>query len=172
MVSRLTIHSSRHRFAARLSSGVRPTMKRLLAVLLSILLPTGAVAQTPAWETDPTESRVGIHIIPNFGDDPTVYSSEITEAAVRSALKSVDWVTGFHQVVVVLSPGTSMEVGGSLDPEHGLSAMYRNRREGIEAVTRDAPETLSDLEAILLAFIKPGDRWKQVQEFDFWHGGR
>ncbi|MGY0613411.1 hypothetical protein [Luteimonas sp. A501] len=147
-------------------------MKRLLAVLLSILLPTSAAAQTPDWETDPTESRVGIHVIPNFGDDPTVYSPEITEAAIRSALKSVDWVAGFHQVVVVFAPGTSMEVGGSLDPEHGLSAMYRNRREEIVAVTREAPETVSDLEAILLAFIKPGEGWKQVQEFDFWHGGR
>lgn len=147
-------------------------MKRLLAVLLSILLPTSAPAQAPAWEKDPTESRVGIHVIPNFGDDPTVYSQEITEAAVRSALKSVDWATGFHQVVVVLSPGTSMEVGGSLDPEHGLSAMYRNRHKGIEAVTRDAPKTVSDLEAILLAFIKPGDGWKQVRKFDFSHGGR
>jgi len=147
-------------------------MRRLLAVLLSILLPTIAPAQTPAWEKDPTESRVGIHVIPNFGDDPTVYSQEITEAAARSALKSVNWETGFHQVVVVLSPGTSMEVGGSLDPAHGLSAIYRNRQKGIEAVTRDAPKTVSALEAILLAFIKPGDGWKQVQKFDFLHGGR
>lgn len=147
-------------------------MKRLLALLLSTLLPTSAAAQTAAWETDPTESMVGIHVIPNFGNDPTEYSPEISEAAVRSALKSVDWVEGFHQVVVVLSPGTSMEVGGSLDPEHGLSAVYRNRREGIHAVTREAPETVNDLQAILLAFIEPGDGWQQVQEFDFWHGGR
>ena len=147
-------------------------MKRLLALLLTTLLPTSAAAQTSAWEADPTESMVGIHVIPNFGDDPTQYSPEITEAAVRSALSSVDWVTGFHQVVVVLSPGTSMEVGGSLNPEHGLSGVYRNRREGIHAVTREAPEALSDLEAILLAFIKPGEGWKQVQEFEFWHGGR
>lgn len=147
-------------------------MRRLLAVLLFILLPAIAPAQTPAWEKDPTESRVGIHVIPNFGDNPTVYSQGITAAAVRSALKSVNWKTGFHQVVVVLSPGTSMEVGGSLDPTHGLSAIYRNRHKGIEAVTRDAPKTVSDLEAILLAFIKPGDGWTQVQKFDFLHGGR
>lgn len=65
-----------------------------------------------------------------------------------------------------------MEVGGSLDPEHGLSAVYRNRRAGIQAVTREAPKTVSDLEAILLAFIKPGDGWQQVQEFDFFDDGR
>lgn len=145
-------------------------MKRLLALLLSTLLPTSAAAQTSAWETDPTESMVGIHVIPNFGDEPTEYSPEISEAAVRSAINSVDWVTGFHQIVVVLSPGTSMEVGGSLDPEHGLSGVYRNRRERIHAVTREAPQSVSDMEAILLAFIKPGEGWKQVQEFEFWCG--
>lgn len=147
-------------------------MKRLLDLLLSMLLPPASTAQQTTWETDPTETEVGIHVIPNFGDDPVIHSPDIDEAAVRSALQSVDWVNGFHQVVVVLSPGTSMEVGGSLDPEHGLSAMYRNRREGIEAVTREAPETLGDLEAILLAFIEPGDGWRQVQAFNFAYGVR
>ena len=76
-------------------------MKRLLALLFSALLPTSVAAKAPApWETDPTESIVGIHVISNFGNDPAEYSPEISEAAVRSALKSVDWVTGFHQVVM------------------------------------------------------------------------
>ena len=145
-------------------------MKRLLLTLLAMILPASAAAQ--AWETDPVESKVGIHVIPNFGDDPTVYSPAISEEAVRSALQSVDWLNGFHQVVVVLSPGTSMEVGGSLNPDHGLSAVYRNRNEQTEAVTKEAPETVKDMEAILIAFLKPGDGWMQVQEFDFWHGQR
>jgi hypothetical protein len=147
-------------------------MKRLLLTLLSFLLPATAAAQSHAWETDPVESKVGIHIIPNFGDDPAVYSPTISEDAVRSALRSVDWINGFHQVVVVLSPGTSMEVSGSLNPDHGLSAIYRNRMEQTEAVTKDAPETVDDMEAILIAFLKPGDSWTGVQEFEFWHGQR
>ena len=147
-------------------------MKRLLLSLLALLLPAGAAAHAHAWETDPVESRVGIHVIPNFGDDPTIYSPTISEDAVRSALRSVDWVNGFHQVVVVQSPGTSMEVGGSLNPDHGLSAVYRNRREQTEAVTKDAPESVDDMEAILIAFLKPGDGWTRLQEFEFWHGRR
>jgi hypothetical protein len=158
--------------ARPLNLGVRPAMKRLLAILLSLLVATNAVAQTVAWDSDPTESIVGIHVVPNFGDEPTIHTPEITETAIRSALRSVDWAHGFHQVVVVLSPGTSMEVGGSLDPQHGLSAIYRNRHESTEAVTRDAPQTVDDMEAILVAFLAPGDEWKRVREFDFWFGDK
>jgi hypothetical protein len=142
-------------------------MKRILATLLALLLPASAPHQMHAWQEDPIESRVGIHIVPNFGDDPTEFNPNVSAEAVRTALMSVDWVNGFHQVVVVTSPGISMEVGGSLNPDHGLSAVYRNRPEGLEAVTREAPETIAQLEAILLAFLEPGDSWQQVQVFDF-----
>ena len=142
-------------------------MKSFFATLLALLLPASAPQQVHAWQEDPIESRVGIHIVPNFGDDPTEFIPDVSAEAVRTALKSVDWVRGFHQVVVVTAPGISMEVGGSLNPDHGLSAVYRNRPEGLEAVTREAPETIAQLEAILLAFLEPGDSWQQVQVFDF-----
>ena len=142
-------------------------MTKLVAILLALLLPSCSAQPTQSWETDPVESRVGIHVIPNFGDDPTVFNPDISPEAVQSALQSVDWVNGFHQVVVVVSPGISMEVGGSLNPEHGLSAFYRNRSKGIEAVTKDAPESIDKLRAILLAFIKQDDSWQRVQEFTF-----
>ena len=142
-------------------------MKIFLSLILSIVIPACSVEPTDRWETDPVESRVGVHVIPNFGDDPTVFSSDISPQAVQAALHSVDWGSGFHQVVVVISPGISMEVSGSLNPEHGLSAVYRNRLKGIEAVTKDAPEGISGLEAILLAFVRRNDSWRQVQEFAF-----
>ena len=142
-------------------------MKSIFETLVSFLLPTSAPRKIYAWQDDPIESTVGIHVVPHFGDDPTEFYSEISQDSVRAALRSVDWENGFHQVVVVISPGISMEVGGSLNPDHGLSACYRNRLEGSEAVTREAPETISRLEAILLAFLEPGDSWQQVQVFDF-----
>jgi hypothetical protein len=145
-------------------------MNKFLATLLALFLPASAEGQAPsqsaAWQGDPVESKVGVHVVPNFGDDPTEFTPLISKETVRAALKSVDWINGFHQVVVVTSPGISMEVGGSLDPEHGLSAVYRNRPEGVELVTREAPDTISQLEAILLAFLEPGESWRQVQEFD------
>ena len=147
-------------------------MKQLLLKFLAWFFPPDTSARADSWESDPVESQSGIHVISNFGADLSVFSVEINEGAVSDALKSVDWENGFHQIVVVLSPGTSMEVGGSLNPEHGLSAVYRNRTERLEAVTKNAPETVSDMEAILLAFLKPGDTWKKDRDFEFWHGGQ
>lgn len=144
-------------------------MKRLLASLFAILLPVSSPAQTDSWQSDPAESQVGIHVIPNFGDDPAVSSPTISNDAIRAALRSVDWINGFHQVVVVTSPGISMEVGGSLDPEHGLSAMYRDRHERVDAVIINPPETVEEMESILIAFIRQDDSWRQEYEFDFKH---
>lgn len=144
-------------------------MKRLLGSLLAMLLPASSPAQTDAWQSDPIESTVGIHVIPNFGDDPTVSSPSISDVAIRNALKSVDWVSGFHQVVVVTSPGISMEVGGSLDPEHGLSAMYRDRHDRIDAVIGVPPETIEEMESILIAFSRQDGSWKREYDFDYKH---
>lgn len=142
-------------------------MNRTLAGILAMLLSACSAEAKNSWETDPVESRVGIHVISNPGADPGVFSSDISPQAVRAALRSLDWVNGFHQVIVVISPGISMEVGGSLNPEHGLSAIYRNRPRGVEAVTKDAPRSISGLEAILLAFLRRDNSWQQVQEFTF-----
>ena len=142
-------------------------MSKFLAALLAMLLPATSPQSASTWETDPIESRVGIHVVANFGDDPTVFSSDISPQAVQAALRSLDWVNGFHQVVLVISPGVSMEVGGSLNPEHGLSAVHRNRPQSLEAVTKDAPADIARLEAIFLAFIRRDDSWQQVQEFTF-----
>lgn len=142
-------------------------MNRILAAMLALLLPACAPEPTQhAWETHPVESRIGTHMIPNFGDDPTRFSPETTGTSIRTALESVDWENGFHQVVVVTSPGVSMEVGGSLDPDHGLSAVYRNRRERIELITKVAPRSIAELEIILLAFAKQDDSWRTIREFD------
>ena len=142
-------------------------MKKFLADLLSVFLPVSAPQISSSWESDPVESKVGIHVLSNFAQDIYVFSEGVTEKNVRDALQSVDWIGGFHQIVVVTSPGISMEVGGSLNPDDGLSAVYRDRTRGIEAVTKEGPEDIAALQAILLAFLKPGDDWQQVQEFSF-----
>lgn len=143
-------------------------MKRLLGSLLSFLLPTTAMAQAYDWKTDPIESHVGIHVISDFGKNHTVYSRSVSEVSIRAVLRSVDWINGFHQIVVVSSPGISMEVGGSLNPEDGLSGVYRDHHRPLRAVTKEAPQSVSDMEVILIAFTKPEDEWKHVQEFVFY----
>ncbi|RXR06102.1 hypothetical protein [Pseudoxanthomonas composti] len=134
-----------------------------------MLLPVSSQLETDAWRSDPAESEVGIHVVPNFGDDPAVSSPTISNDAIHAALRSVDWINGFHQVVVVTSPGISMEVSGSLDPGHGLSALYRDRHNRSEAVIIDPPETIDEMENILIAFVRQQDTWRQKFEFDFMH---
>lgn len=142
-------------------------MKSLFARILTLLVPVTPSVVADDWRADPVESRAGIHVVSNFGDEEVFFSTEISAQAIRRALQLVDWEEGFHAVTVVLTPGVSMDVSGSLDPQHGLSAMYRNRHEHREAVIREAPESVEQMEAILLAFIEPGDGWKDKWTFDF-----
>ncbi len=142
-------------------------MKRFLTSLFTMLLPISSPAQTNSWQSDPAESKVGIHVISNFGDDPVVSYPTISNDAIQSVLRSVDWINGFHQVVVVTSPGISMEVGGSLDPEHGLSAMYRDRYDRVDAVIINPPETIEEMENILIAFNRQDGTWRKEYAFDF-----
>ncbi|HBS54110.1 MAG TPA: hypothetical protein DEA38_00040 [Stenotrophomonas sp.] len=111
-----------------------------------------------------------VHVISDFGDAHHLAANEATPQTIRDALQSVDWVHGFHQVVVVVEPGVSMEVGGSLDPQHGLSAMYENHAEGVQAVIIDPPSSVDEMQDILLSFIEGGDTWKNEYAFQF-HGG-
>lgn len=114
----------------------------------------------------PEDGRVGIHVVPYFGDDGRTFIPELTDAAVRNAIRSLDWEDGFHQVIVVRATGVSMETGGSLDPETGLAAAYRDLANDVMAVTRQAPESVAELEAIQCAFLKSGDAWRDVCAFD------
>lgn len=141
-------------------------MKSLFAKILALLVPDSSIAAAD-WRVDPVESKAGIHVVSNFGEEEVFFSADISVQTIKKALRSVDWEGGFHEVTVVLTPGVSMDVGGSLSPEHGLSAMYRNRLEYVEAVSREAPESVAQMEAILLAFIEPGDGWKDRWEFVF-----
>ena len=109
--------------------------------------------------------RIGIHIFPYFGEEETVYVAELTDGAVRQAIRSLDWEQGFHQVIVVREPGVSMETSGSLLPNHGLSVIHEDRTTNATLMAREVPETIPELEAIQLAFIKGGDAWRSVREF-------
>lgn len=109
--------------------------------------------------------RIGIHVFPYFGEEEPVYVAELTDDAVQQAIRSLDWEHGFHQVIVVREAGVSMETSGSLLPAHGLSVVHEDRTTGAIMMAREVPETIPELEAIQLAFIKGGDAWRSVREF-------
>lgn len=114
---------------------------------------------------DAIYQRPGIHVMPYFGDDETVYVPALTEDAVRQAFRSLDWEDGLHHVIVVREPGVSMETSGSLLPAYGLSVIHEDRTTDTTMMAREVPETIPDLEDIQLAFIRGGDAWRSVREF-------
>lgn len=112
------------------------------------------------------ETRVGVHILSDYGEKYSFVSSEVSERTICKALNGVDWVHGFHQVVVVRDGGESMEVGGSLEEGVGLAAVYRVTPDRVSAVIVDPPETVDEMLGILIAFSHGGDAWREKYEFD------
>jgi len=144
-------------------------MKRLLTGLFLTLFGT-STSDPPnqdAWQTDPTETLVGIHLISDYGNKQVTLSTEISKELIAKELNKLDWENRFFQFVVVVSPGVSMEVGGSLNGIDGLSAMYRDRHNQVDAVIKQPPQTVHEMQNILESFISGKDNWKKSYEFEF-----
>lgn len=137
----------------------------IFEALIRLAFPEETRLREGADSDDAIHHRTGIHVFPYFGEEEPVYVAELTDDAVRQAIRSLDWEHGFHQVIVVREPGVSMETSGSLLPAHGLSVVHEDGTSGAIMMARDVPETIPELEAIQLAFIKGGDAWRSVREF-------
>ncbi|MGE6331617.1 hypothetical protein [Stenotrophomonas sp. NPDC077659] len=59
-------------------------------------------------------------------------------------------------------------VGGGLAPQHGLSAMYENRVQGVQTVIIEPPSSVEEMEDILLSFIQQEDAWKTEESSNFY----
>ena len=147
----------------------RVNLKKFLFGMISVLFGITADAQIDPsdWRDDPTETVVGVHLLSDYGGGQTLLSKEISKKIIAQEIQKLDWENNFYQFVVVLKPGVSMEVGGSLNGVDGLSAMYRNRHNRIDAVINDAPETVLQMQRILESFILGGEEWRKEYDFDF-----
>jgi len=125
--------------------------------------PTSDNMQRP--EMDQAEKTIGIHLYSNFGSDYSVISNEISDDIIKQAIAKLDWQNGFHQVICTIEPGVLMEVGGSLNPTDGLSAMYRNYDDGVESVIAEPPETIDQMIDIIVLFSKGDDAWSKQYVF-------
>lgn len=102
---------------------------KILFLILSILC-SNAIAQTE----DTLDSYPGLHLIADGLNNDRTYkyvSKNPTDEDIKSLIDSLEWLESFHQVILVLSPDVSMEIGGSMNPKDGLSAVYRNKEKGI-----------------------------------------
>lgn len=115
---------------------------------------------------DPVLDNPGLHVLSGFADTHAYLTPNPSEDEIRRAIAPLDWEGGFHQVFLVKSPGKAIEVGGSLDPEHGLSSVYRDNAHEIYRVTREPPTTVAEMEAILLSFHRGDGLWETMFIYD------
>jgi len=92
-------------------------------------------------------------------------SKKPTDEDIENLIDSLEWVESFHQVILVLSPDVSMEVGGSMNPEDGLSAVYRNKEKGIHWVTEFPPSNTGQMIQILTLFKSEDESWEKLYGF-------
>lgn len=142
--------------AARVQ-GVKSTrMKRIIWIFVVL----GLIGCAP--EADNIDGYVGLHLLSNYGEEYKFLTKTPTPTEISSTLDELDWVNGFHQIVLVTEEGVSMEVGGSLSPSNGLSSVYRNAHKDEHRVTREPPETILEMEEILLSFHARDGVWEKM----------
>ena len=115
--------------------------------------------------SDP-EFLSGLHVFSDYGSKYRYIHENPTEETIRTMIRSLDWVDGFHQVLLVVSPGISLEVGGSLNPEDGLHSVYRDWNRGIPKVTKEPPTTVENMEELLVSFHFGDGRWQQMYDYE------
>lgn len=136
---------------------------RFLVVALSLLISDAALGQS----ADTMSSHVGLHLLstnwPN--QNYTFISPNPNEREIEQLMERLDWVEGFHQVVLTTSKNTSMEVGGSMHPNHGLSAVYRVLDKKIYSVTSTPPINVGQMKQILKLFLNDDKSWQEIYGF-------
>jgi hypothetical protein len=122
--------------------------------------------KSPAQVVEGPEGRkIGLHVLSDFGDTHTFVAEVPKRRIIVSTIRTLDWETGFHQIILVKEPGVSLEVGGSLNPDDGLSAVYTDEKRNVCEVTSSPPETIEDMVALLVSFLTGGGRWEQMYDF-------
>lgn len=118
------------------------------------------------FSVEPEHEKLGLHVYSGFGNKHYFITSRPTVEKIRKTLSALDWEEDFHQVVLVISPGESIEVGGSLNPNDGLSSVYRNNNENIYRVTRVPPSTVKEMERILISFVRGDGLWESMYIYE------
>jgi hypothetical protein len=142
--------------------GVMNPIDTLLNLLLSPFRPIGTPDEAAPEPPDRISGVTGLHVLSDYGSDHEHRSNEPEESTIIDLMNSLEWDCGFYQVVLVLPTGESMEVGGSLDPDDGLSSSYRNDAQGIHRVTEDPPTTVNEMTNVLLSFHRGDNQWEEM----------
>ena len=141
-----------------------PRMIKLRTRILSLF---GIRSKKPTAQVvdGPEGRKIGLHVLSDFGDTHTFVADAPNRRIIVSTIRALDWETGFHQIILIKEPGVSLEVGGSLNPEDGLSAVYTDEKRNVCEVTSSPPETIEEMVALLMSFLTGDGRWAQMYDF-------
>jgi hypothetical protein len=96
-------------------------------------------------------------VLSDYGEVERYISEQATVQDIVEQMGSLDW-SGFHQVILQRENGDLLEVGGSLDPEDGLSIIYNEGGE--EFVTTTPPQTVDEMTRTLQLYLANDPTWK------------
>ncbi|MDJ0904559.1 MAG: hypothetical protein QNI96_00965 [Woeseiaceae bacterium] len=115
---------------------------------------------------DPPDNAPGLHVYAVDADEHRIVDKSPAEGLIRDTIRSVDWAGGFHLVWLVKPSGESLEVGGSLAPDIGLSSAYRDSSGIITKVIKEPPASVEHMEDLLVSFHRGDGRWEQLTEYE------
>lgn len=115
---------------------------------------------------DAIENIPGLHVLSGLPSEHRFIDKHPTEKTVRATISDLDWFGEFHQVLLVTSPGVCFAVGGSLDPDHGLSSSYSDAKKGEFLVINEPPATVAHMEELMVSFYYGDGRWKRMNIYD------
>ena len=112
------------------------------------------------------ENVSGLHVLSGLPSEHRFINRNPTEKMIRTTIRDLDWFGGFHQVLLVTSPGVCFAVSGSLDPDHGLSSSYHDAKKGVDLVIKDPPATVAIMEELMVSFYYGDGRWKRMNTYE------
>ncbi len=98
-----------------------------------------------------------LYHIENYGAKTHGISKNASIEDIESLMQELDW-QGFHQVVLEKNNGDWLEVGGSLNPEDGLSVMFEEN--GKQLVIKTPPQTVVEMMDFLTMYLSGSQDWK------------
>ncbi|MDJ0938308.1 MAG: hypothetical protein QNJ00_00960 [Woeseiaceae bacterium] len=112
------------------------------------------------------ESTPGLHLLSDYGAEHRLVDKRPSERTIRTTIRSLDWLGGFHQVLLVTPTGDVFEVGGSLDPSDGLSSAYGNSKKGTIRVIDKPPRSVEHMEELMISFYRGDGQWERLNVYD------
>lgn len=95
--------------------------------------------------------KMKLTVLSDYGAKENLISKDADQEIIIKTMGSLDW-NGFHQVILETDDGSFLEVGGSLDPSDGLSAMYAEKGE--QHFKKKPPASVKEMTDILLLYLK------------------